>query len=108
MSEANSMVLCFENCHDVSVNKDKGGWQDSGKSVPMRWLLPNAVVDLEEEQHDKCKHYVVTIEFSSRHYEWNCQRLRFGTSKEDAVRAARDIVNKLAQWPLFVKPNKTA
>lgn len=98
-----SSTLFFENCYDVTGDSDS--WKETGKTVFMRWIMPQAVVDLEEEVTDGCKHYFVTVEFSSRHCDWNGQRLRFGSDKEEAIRETKKIVEKLEMWPLFGTKN---
>lgn len=93
-------ILCFSNCYNL-VQGENGTWQETGKSILMRWVFPQAMVDLEQEQHDSCVHFFLTVEFSARHYDWNGQRLRFGTNKEEAFRQCLNIVNKIAKWPMF-------
>ena len=91
------IVICLENCYNISTTEDNE-WQETGKTIAKRWIMPHAMVDLEEETHDNCTHYVVTIEFSDKHYDWNGQRLRFGTNKALALEESKKIVAKLVKW----------
>lgn len=90
-------VLILENCHNLTTT-NSGEWKETGKIVPMRWILPYAMVELNEEKHDNCIHYVVTIEFASEKFNWLAQRLKFGPEKEIAIKEAQKIVNKLVHW----------
>ena len=93
------LYLAVENCYDIV--QEGNSWKETGLTVSKRWIMPQAIVDLEEEQHDGCVHYVVTIEFSNRHFDWSAQRLRFGSDKEIALAETKKLVEKLSNWPLM-------
>lgn len=103
--DSEDIALNFENCYNVALGEDNE-WRETGKSIFMRWILPQAVIDLEEEKHEDCSHYVLTVEFSDRHFDWSAQKLRFGSEKDNAISQAKKIVEKISKWPLFNRSNE--
>lgn len=104
-SPIDDFVICLENCYNIDTD-EKGDWEETGKTIAMRWIMPHALVDLEEESHDNCVHYVMTVEFSQKHYDWNGQRLRFGTNKQLAVDESKKMVEKLVRWYKGIRNDK--
>ena len=98
------LSLCFENCFNIesTESEEESDWKETGKVIFMRWILPQAMVSLEEKNRDNCIHYVLTIEFSNRYSDWNAQRLNFGSQKEEAIAQAKIIVEKFSHWPTAV------